>query len=180
MNNRVLFATFAIVSGLLYAAAPAFAQEAGQSEQIGTSTAYAAAPAKMAPAPTPGDNTVFVPMDVYYDGQTLMRIRTAAGGLTAGQRVNKIHERIALALADTTLKPGDVRVRPSRLAQGGADILVGDRLLVVVDPALAQANGTSAGTLARIWAADLKRCLPEINVYNPRAAQQWAMKMAKR
>jgi hypothetical protein len=171
------FAIIASLAGVFALSSPVRAQESASTPATDPPVRVAAA---FAPAPTPGDNSVQVPTDIYYDGQVLMRVRTGAGGLTAGQRVNRIHERMVVILANTGLRASDVRVRPSRFARNGADIVVGSRLLAVVDEGLGQANGMSAGELARTWAADLKRTLPEINVYNLRAARRTYVARADR
>jgi hypothetical protein len=104
------------------------------------------------------------PGTVTYSGQTLMRIRTAAGGYTAEQRAAAVQDRLQVILSTENLTPEDVVVKQTRRYQD-ASIYVRDRLLITVDKKLAQANGNNEpGALAAQWAERMRTILPTVSV----------------
>lgn len=110
---------------------------------------------------------------VTFGGQILMRIRTGSGGFTAEQRADQVAQRLIPILSLKNLKPEDVTVTQTRKYQD-ATISVRGKLLVTVDKGLSQANGNNdPGDLARAWADNLRKVLPEISVQaNPNDKQQ--------
>lgn len=103
---------------------------------------------------------------VTYSGQTLMRIRTGAGGYTAEQRAEQVRDRLPSILSLENLTPDDVTVKQSRPYQD-ASIYVRDRLLITVDRTLARANSNNdPGDLAKAWAEHLRGILPGVAVSN--------------
>ena len=96
------------------------------------------------------------------DGQTVMRIRTGAGGYTAEQRADAVRHRLIPILSLRNLRPRDVAVET--VNQNQSNIRVRGRLLLTVDQTLAKANGQSPEQLAQTWAANLRRTLPRSSV----------------
>jgi len=136
-------------------------------KKITTLTAVGAAVLALAPATFALDQPLAnSDGTITFSGQTLMRVRTAAGGYTAAQRANAIQQRLIPILSLKNLGPSDITVQQERPYQD-ADIYVRDRLLVTVDRGLAQANGNNdPGDLARAWANNLRGILPEVSVKN--------------
>ncbi len=106
-----------------------------------------------APADAANTNT-----SIALDGQTVMRIRTGAGGYTAEQRADAVRHRLIPILSLRNLRPGDVMVEMINPNQ--SNIMVRGELLLTVDQTLARANGESPEQLAQAWAANLRRTLP--------------------
>ncbi len=96
------------------------------------------------------------------NGQTVMRIRTGAGGYTAEQRADAVRNRLVPILSLRRLQPGDVTVQLVNPNQ--SNILVRGRLLLTVDQTLAKANGEAPEQLAEAWAANLRETLPAASV----------------
>jgi len=109
--------------------------------------------------------------DVAVGGEFLLRIRVPASGLSVRQRVDAIHDRLAEILADTRIGMADVQVERAR--DGILLILVKRHPLVTVTPADGQANGLSAQRQAEIWARQVRKVLPQVNVRpNPATGQR--------
>ncbi|MFN3286216.1 MAG: hypothetical protein ACK45F_08040 [bacterium] len=94
---------------------------------------------------------------IYLCNEVALRVRTAAGGLSLGDRREAIRLRIVRAYGRETVTASNIR-----LSRQGGDwvIAVGATTLVTVTEADGRANGTTAEGLARVWAERLRALLP--------------------
>ena len=89
--------------------------------------------------------------------QVVLRIRTAAGGMSIQQRVDQITTRLNRQLGSKDFDPNLITVRKYG---GEYAVMHGDSLIVTADSATAAYNKTSSKELATKWAANLKRVIP--------------------
>jgi hypothetical protein len=94
---------------------------------------------------------------VYLCNEVAVRIRVAAGGLSADDRREAVRLRIVRAYAVETVTASNIRLTPQ-----GNDwvIAVGRTTLLTVTEADGRANGTTAAALARVWTARLRDLMP--------------------
>jgi hypothetical protein len=98
-------------------------------------------------------------------GEEVLRLRVAPPSMTLSQRAGAIQERLVTILSDTSLRPGDVTVRPVGTGKmSDAVIRVKSRLLVTVTRRDAEANSTTPRLLAEGWARHVRKVLPQVNV----------------
>jgi hypothetical protein len=92
--------------------------------------------------------------------QDCFPVRTSAGRLSPEQRIDQINDRLAYILGCETLRPENVRMKPTR--DGEVEIWVGRSLLTTVTGADARANGAPGpAAVAGVWAKNLQVALPQ-------------------
>ncbi|WP_125205997.1 hypothetical protein [Capsulimonas corticalis] len=96
-----------------------------------------------------------------------MDIRVGIDGCSPHQRADRVRRRLSPILGIADLRPSDVVVRRSRHGRD-VSISVHRHLLVIVDNALARANGMKPRVLAAHWAATLSVVLPQVCVQGRR------------
>ncbi len=84
--------------------------------------------------------------------RVILRIRSAAGGLTATQRADSIAQRLQMLLGGGQLTGNDFRVAQ---VNGQWAVVVGDTVVVTADPYQAALNGTTPQRLATTWRDNL-------------------------
>ncbi|MBP6965091.1 MAG: hypothetical protein KBC96_11860 [Armatimonadetes bacterium] len=90
--------------------------------------------------------------EVLMGDKVLLRIRTAAGGLSAAQRGQVVAERLNELTGEAT-KPESITTGK---VNGQDVVLVDGQMLVTADPAHARINGTTPAVLAQRWAENLR------------------------
>jgi hypothetical protein len=95
--------------------------------------------------------------DVVIGGILVLRVRTAAGGLTAADRAVIIEQRIVDALSSAPVNAEAVTVRQ---VAGQPAIFVGPVMIITVDANHARLNGTTPLLLAELWVRSLREALP--------------------
>lgn len=113
------------------------------------STAYAASANATAKEVTIGGRHVG---EVMVDGKAVLRIRTAAGGLSAYRRSEVVADRLNQLMGDS-IQPEDIT---TGIVNGQEVVLAGGQILVTADSTHARLNGTTPTVLARQWAANLR------------------------
>ncbi|MBE3598223.1 MAG: hypothetical protein IMX02_05295 [Limnochordaceae bacterium] len=95
---------------------------------------------------------------VELSGVVILRVREAGGWESVWARAEEIYRRINEAINQygSELSPDMVTIAS---LQTGPALHVGEHLIVTVDEASARSNGASPETLARVWAANLKKAL---------------------
>jgi len=89
--------------------------------------------------------------------QVVLRIRSAADGMTIQQRVDQVTTRLNKLLGSRAFDPALITVR----RYGGEyAVMHGDSLVATADSKTAAFNKTSSEKLANQWAANLKRVIP--------------------
>jgi hypothetical protein len=87
-------------------------------------------------------------------------MRASAGRLTPEQRIDQVNDRLAHILGYETLRPENIRMKPSR--GGEVEIWVGHSLLTTVTEADARANGAPGpAAVAAVWTKNLQAALPQ-------------------
>lgn len=94
---------------------------------------------------------------VYLGGFMLLRIRTAAGGFSAAQRVNALQSRANNLLE---LGKGIPKITTVRVGKD-VNIYTGRSLFITVTQADARSNHTTTDGLAATWAQRLRTILPQ-------------------
>ncbi len=89
--------------------------------------------------------------------QVVLRIRSAAGGLSIQERVDKVTTRLNRRLGG---KPFDPALITVRRYCGEYAVMHKNCLIVIADSKTAAYNKTSSEKLAKEWAANLKRVIP--------------------
>lgn len=90
--------------------------------------------------------------EVLVGGQVVLRIRTAAGGLSPYRRAQTVAERLEMLMGDS-LQPEDIT---TGIMNGMEAVVAGGQVLVTADAAHARINGTSPTELAETWAGNLR------------------------
>jgi hypothetical protein len=89
--------------------------------------------------------------------QVVLKIRSAAGGMSIQQRVDQITTRLNRRLGSREFDPRFITVR----RYGGEySVMHKDSLIVTADSETAALNQTSSEKLANQWAANLRRVIP--------------------
>jgi len=112
------------------------------------STAYAATNAMAREATISGRQVG----EVIVDGDVVLRIRSAAGGLSAYRRGQIVADRLNLLTGDST-KPEEIT---TGIVNGQEVVLAGGQILVTADTTHARLNGTTPTILANQWAGNLR------------------------
>jgi hypothetical protein len=120
-------------------------------------------PGAAEPMPPPASRPETGVPELVIAGRVVLRLRSQAGGLSAGERAFSLRQRLGPILTLPDLRAEDVTVQQRRSGQT-AYIYVRDRLLITVDRNLAKANETSIDGLASHWARNLRTALPQVNV----------------
>jgi hypothetical protein len=96
--------------------------------------------------------------DIVIANQVVLRIRAGAPDVSAAERTRIVTRRVVDVLSYEDTQHPDVRI-----VKAGVDraIFVGKTLLVTVQESDAKANLTTPKALAREWAANLVRELPQ-------------------
>ncbi len=96
---------------------------------------------------------------VFVGGTPIMRVRFAAGGMSAEQRASAIQLRVNKLLGQGPIHPEDITVE-----QSGTDavVLVKGQLLFTADQQTAGANQTTTLDLAQQWATNMRQTLPDL------------------
>lgn len=94
--------------------------------------------------------------DVVVGGMPVIRVRTAAGGMSAEARADIVERRITNVLSQSRAVP-PVTVR---VVDGEPTVFAGDMLVITADAHHARLNGTSRHALAEVWAEHLRAALP--------------------
>jgi len=89
--------------------------------------------------------------------QVVLRIRSAADGMSIQQRVDQVTTRLNRRLGSREFDPKLITVRKYG---GEYAVMHGDSLIVTADSKTAAYNKTSSEQLANQWAANLKRVIP--------------------
>lgn len=85
-------------------------------------------------------------------------VRAPAGDLSPTKRVDTVNDRLAYILGNEPLHPDDIRIH---YVNREPTIFVGNKMLVDVTPADAQADRTTTRELAKKWVARLQSALPQ-------------------
>ena len=89
--------------------------------------------------------------------QVVLKIRSAAGGMSIQERVDQVTTRLNKRLGSRAFDPTLITVR----RYGGEyAVMHGDSLIVTADSKTAAYNKTSSEKLAKQWAANLRRVIP--------------------
>lgn len=96
---------------------------------------------------------------VVVSNQLIAIARVPAGGMSADQRINAVNERLAYILGYEPLAPKDITA--VSYCDGSRGIMVGNRLLITVTAADAQANNTTIAKLTRVWLTRAREALPQ-------------------
>ena len=95
--------------------------------------------------------------EMFIGYQVVLRIRSAAGGMSIQERVDQVITRLNKRLGSRAFDPTLITVR----RHGGEyAVMHGDSLIVTADSKTAAYNKTSSEKLAKQWAANLKRVIP--------------------
>ncbi len=87
-------------------------------------------------------------------------LRVSASGMTPERRIDQVNDRLAFILGYETLRPENIRTRPT--SGGEVGIWVGRSLLTTVTWADARATAApSPQAVARIWTSRLRVALPQ-------------------
>ena len=98
------------------------------------------------------------PGDVLIGDEVVVRIRFPAEGFTVEQRADQVTYRINNLLGSYPFSPSDVKV----VVQNKEYVVtVGNNLIITADQNTAKFNKTTPQALAEIWAANLRRVIPE-------------------
>jgi hypothetical protein len=89
--------------------------------------------------------------------QVVLRIRSAAGGMSIQERVDLVTTRLNRRLGSRDFDPKLITVRKYG---GEYAVMHKDSLIVTADSKTAAYNKTSSEELAKQWAANLKRVIP--------------------
>lgn len=122
---------------------------------------FAAGKAAAKPTPPPPCDK---PGVVSLAGEVILRIHTSAGGKDCQQRADIVQQRIIDALSIGLVYPEDVYVQ---FVRGEWAVFVKDILMITADKASAKINHTTPQALAKIWAANLARTIPESTPQKP-------------
>jgi hypothetical protein len=90
--------------------------------------------------------------EVVVDGKVVLRIRSAAGGLSAYRRGQIVADRLNQLTNDST-KPEDIT---TGIVNGQEVVLADGQILVTADTTHARLNGTTPTILAHQWAGNLR------------------------
>ena len=104
------------------------------------------------------------PGDIVLGDITVMRLRTASGGVSAEQRASMVQERVNEFLAIPGLKAHDVRVVPTHY---GPTIYVRKIKIITVDPETAKDQNVTPIVLAKTWAHRLMGVIDQVNIRVP-------------
>ncbi|MEO7717437.1 MAG: hypothetical protein ABIY70_14650 [Capsulimonas sp.] len=96
---------------------------------------------------------------VVVGGTPIMRVRTAAGGMTPEQRADQIQLRVNKVLGQGPIMASDITVEPSG---GEAVVNVKGQLLLTADRATARFNQSTPMELAQSWANNMRNILPSL------------------
>ncbi len=124
--------------------------------------------------PSPASTPVAVPAaissfaDLTLGGYPVLRLRAAAGGMTAQERIDRITERLTPLLGIPDIRPSDIVVFlppvDSHVNRSPVIYALGRKLITVDTATVAAAGG--GGTplmMASKWAARLQQVLPRVN-----------------
>lgn len=95
--------------------------------------------------------------EVLMGDRVVIRVRTAAGGLSAAERADLMARRLK-ELVDQGAKPADVT---TSYLGGEAVVLVKGQLVATADRFHAELNGTTPRRLANSWAGNIRQALRE-------------------
>ena len=98
------------------------------------------------------------PGDVLIGDDVVLRVRFPAGGYTVQERAELIMLRINELLGSKPFNPSDVKVAVQNKEYV---VMVGDNLIITADSATAKYNKSTPQQLAEIWAANLRRVIPQ-------------------
>ena len=125
-------------------------------------------------APPPASTPVAAPAaissfaDLTLGGYPVLRLRAAAGGMTAQERIDRITERLTPLLGIPDIRPSDIVVFlppvDSHINRSPVIYALGRKLITVDTATVAAAGG--GGTplmMASKWAARLQQVLPRVN-----------------
>ena len=125
-------------------------------------------------APSPASTPVAAPAaissfaDLTLGGYPVLRLRAAAGGMTAQERIDRITERLTPLLGIPDIRPSDIVVFlppvDSHVNRSPVIYALGRKLITVDTATVAAAGG--GGTplmMASKWAARLQQVLPRVN-----------------
>ena len=104
------------------------------------------------------------PGDIVLGDITVMRLRTASGGVSAEQRASMVQERVNKFLAIPGLKAHDVRVVPTHY---GPTIYVRKIKIITVDPETAKDQNVTPIVLAKTWAHRLMGVIDQVDIRVP-------------
>ncbi len=90
--------------------------------------------------------------EVMVDGKAVLRIRSAAGGLSAFKRSQVVADRLNQLMGDS-IQPEDIT---TGIVNGQEVVLAGGQILVTADTTHAKLNGTTPSILANQWATNLR------------------------
>jgi len=96
--------------------------------------------------------------DVIIGQQLVLRIRVPAGGMTVKERADAVTQRINNYLGSEPFSPDDVKVA---VRNKEYVVLIGDYVIITADKETAKINKTTPEKLAEIWAANLRKAIPE-------------------
>jgi hypothetical protein len=105
------------------------------------------------------------PGDIVLGDITVMRLRTASGGVTAEQRASLVQERVNQFLAVPNLKAKDVHIVKSAY---GPTIYVRKIKIITVDPGTALDEGVKPDELAKTWAHRLMGIIDQVDIRAPK------------
>ena len=98
------------------------------------------------------------PGDVLIGDDVVLRVRFPAGGYTVEQRAELIMLRINELLGSQPFDPSDVKVG---VVNKECVVLIGGNVIITADSATAKYNKSTPQQLAEIWAANLRRVIPQ-------------------
>lgn len=98
------------------------------------------------------------PGDVVLGQEVVLRIRYPAGGLSVQERADIVTQRINELLGSNPFSRSDVKVGVRNKEHV---VLIGNNVIITADDATARFNKTTPEQLAEVWAANLRRVIPE-------------------
>lgn len=105
-------------------------------------------------------------------GKVVMRITAGAGGASPADRAAVVRQRLQQSLTLPGLLAQDIVIRQARAGQEAA-IYARDRLLVTVDPEMAQMSGQKEPLdLATTWTLNLRALLPRMAAESQRRPER--------
>lgn len=109
-------------------------------------------------------------------GEFLFKIKAAAEGKSVKERAAQVEERLVPILSETQVHAADIRLEPIgkvKIVKKGKKkisspekvrIFVKNHFLINVTPEDGKANGSTAIEQAQVWAAQLRKVLPRVNI----------------
>ena len=106
--------------------------------------------------------------DVIIGQEVVLRIRFPAGGFTVKERADLVTVRINNLLGTEEFDPSDVTVG---VRNKEYVVLVGDNLIITADKRTAEFNQATPEQLANMWAANLRRVIPQAKALGTEAEE---------